>query len=754
MGNKGTGLSDAERIGECSMPAKTIWVLDIQYKNNRQPKSVMIHLFKFYRANTALACTDILIGYLAINTKDQLEFIVTARDLLRLAGHNLESKTDYFSNYRNWGFPKGGNSYHWAGTNERYRLYRGNGVSVVWDYFSKGRQSFNTFQNPSGRCYSTGLQKVTNPEVNQEIECSYKQLFDINIYKSAYQTLKSKPGNMTKGADNETLDGISLSWGERVIKQMKDRDFQFKPSLRIYIPKANGKMRPLGIPTPKEKIIQQAIKLIIESVYEPIFLNTSHGFRPNRSTITAVYEVRKWNGITWMIEGDIKGYFDNIDHQLLATLLKKQIKDPNLIDLYWKLVKAGYVNDGYFTRSNLGVPQGGVLSPLLSNIYLHEFDVFMEDLTKKYSDLNKRVSKYNPEYLKIRKLISNIEANENLNPEQREELKNLKTKLIKIPSVIRDDSTATRVYYNRYADDWVIGVSGSLSFTKKIKEEVKEFLNNTLLLTLSEEKTKITHLETDKVKYLGFLVSRRKRKYTESQLSTVKSTQVTRRPSYASVIIEAPITHLVDKLVEQGYAYGGQTPKPKAMTKWIFMKPEDIVLSYNAVIRGILGYYNSVENRNQFSYILWILKFSAAFTLARKLNLSPKQIWKKYGNPITINYTVKETKRSIKLYQPNTLSRDRTFKLGNYFNFDPFSVKYFAVRSQHFWDQDCLLCGESEDIQMHHVKHIKKGKTEGFTQIMKQLNRKQIPVCTNCHTKIHSGKYDGIALNKLINTKP
>jgi hypothetical protein len=186
------------------------------------------------------------------------------------------------------------------------------------------------------------------------------------------------------------------------------------------------------------------------------------------------------------------------------------------------------------------------------------------------------------------------------------------------------------------------------------------------------------------------------------------------------------------------------------------MKPEDIILRYNAVIRGILGYYLSVENRNQFSYILWILKFSAVFTLARKLNLSPKQVWKKYGNPITVHYTVgkKETKRTIKLYQPNTLSRDRTFKLGNYFNFDPFSVKNFAVRSQHLWDQDCLICGESEDIQMHHVKHIRKGKTEGFTQIMKQLNRKQIPVCTSCHTKIHSGKYDGIALNKLINTKP
>ena len=113
----------------------------------------------------------------------------------------------------------------------------------------------------------------------------------------------------------------------------------------------------------------------------------------------------------------------------------------------------------------------------------------------------------------------------------------------------------------------MIGISGSLSFTQKIKEEVKEFLNNTLLLTLSEEKTKITHLETDKVKYLGFLVSRRNRRYTESQLSTVKSTQATRRPSYASVIIEAPITHLVEKLIEQGYAYGGQKPKPKAFTK-------------------------------------------------------------------------------------------------------------------------------------------------------------------------------------------
>jgi len=188
---------------------------------------------------------------------------------------------------------------------------------------------------------------------------------------------------------------------------MKDRTFQFKPSERVFIPKKNGKMRPLGIPTPKDKVIQEAIKMILQSVYEPTFMDSSHGFRPKRSTKTAVFEVRKWNGITWMIEGDIKGYFDNIDHQVLADLLSKKIKDQNLIDLYWKLVKAGYVNDGKHTRSHLGVPQGGVLSPLLSNIYLHEFDVFMQDLIERYTK-DTRVSKNNPEYVRLRKEIKKI----------------------------------------------------------------------------------------------------------------------------------------------------------------------------------------------------------------------------------------------------------------------------------------------------------------------------------------------------------
>jgi len=672
MGNKGTGLSEAEKLGECSMPAKVVWVFNFQHKKNHQPTSVMIILYKFYRANTALAILGNFTCYLVIYAKDQLKYITTTRDSLQLVGQNLKSKTDKYSNNKNWGFPKGGNSYLWARTTEWNRnkqLSHGNGVSVLWGPSSKGRQSSNLFQNLSDRYYSTGENKITKPEIKRElsvaIECSYKQLFDINIYKSAYQKLKSNPGNQSEGTDNETLDGISLEWAQDVINQMKDRNFQFKPSLRIYIPKNNtsGKLRPLGIPSPRDKIIQQAIRMILESVYEPIFLNTSHGFRPNRSTTTAVFEVKKWTGITWMIEGNIKGYFDNIDHHILASLLKKQIKDPNLMDLYWKLVNAGYVNDGNLTRTNLGVAQGGVLSPLLSNIYLHEFDIFMNSLIEKYSNWDNRVSKANPTYIRLRKNITRLEVIEDLDEATKKVLLDLKATLIKTPSVIRDASTATLIYYNRSADDWVVGISGSLNLAKTIKEEIKDFLNNTLKITLSEEKTKISHLESEKVKYLGFLISRRKRRYTESQIYTVKAgkgkTKINRRPSDTTVIVEAPIKTLINKLVELGYAWKGDKPKPRAVTKWIFMKPEDIILRFNSVIRGILGYYYAVENRNQFSYILWLLKFSAVFTLARKLNLSPKQIWKKYGNPVTINYIRKDEKRSIKLFNPKTLSRDR-----------------------------------------------------------------------------------------------
>jgi group II intron reverse transcriptase/maturase len=748
MGYKGIGLSDAERLGECSMPITVLWENPMYFENEYQPKSVMVCLYTFIWVSTALVSINRDIrNYLIIFIKVQLISISTTRRSLQLVGQNVKPKTEDIGSCRNWGFPKGSNSYLLNG-NEGGCKTIGNGGFVVMSNH-EGNQLSNFCLLPAGRrFYSLDNKQKINPEIKQDIEISYKQLFELDIYKSAYQSLKSKPGNMTPGTDKETLDGISIQWAADVIKSMKDRTFQFKPSERVYIPKNNGKLRPLGIPSPRDKVTQEAIRMMFQSVFEPIFLDTSHGFRPKRSTTTAVFEVRKWNGVTLIIEGDIKGFFDNIDHQILANLLMKKIKDKNLIDLYWKLVNAGYVNDGKFTKSHLGVPQGGVLSPLLSNIYLHEFDLFMKDLMEKYTDSTK-VSKANPVYVKLRRDIKKLANQGAINEQERNTLAKLTGRLKKTPSVIRTKNTGTRVYYNRYADDWLIGITGDLEFAKKIKEEVNNFLKDVLKVELSQDKTKITHITQDKVNYLGFLISRRSRVYSESQISYVESTGTTWRPSNVSIVIEAPIEKLMLKLIEQGYAWE-KDRMPKAMTKWIFLNPEDIIRRYNWVIRGILEYYKSVENRNQLGRILWILKFSAVYTLSRKLNISSKKVWKKYGNPIKIKFMTGKTEKSITLFSPETLKRDRTFKLQDYFNFDPFNVTMYTLRSNHVWDMDCLVCGAKDNVEMHHVKHIRKGDIKGFTKIMQILNRKQIPVCRDCHMKIHRGTYDGISLNKLV----
>lgn len=754
-GNKGTGLSDAERLGEWSMPVKVIWGEFSISENDYQPTSVMVCLYMFIWVSTALIQNGrFKMDYLIIFFKVQLKNISAIKRSLQQVGQNIRPKTDNDVLYKNSGFPKGRKPYLWFKNTRGWNIIGNGGFVVVNNH--EGNQLYNLCLLPAGRrLYSLDTKQKVNLEIKQDIELTYKQLFDVNIYKAAYQSLKSKPGKLTPGIDNETLDAISLRWAEKVREEMKDRTFQFKPSKRVYIPKRNGKLRPLGIPTPKDKIVQEVIRMMIQSIYEPIFLSCSHGFRPKKSTITAVFEVRKWNGVTWVIEGDIKGYFDNIDHQILANLLSKKIKDQNLIDLYWKLVKAGYVNNGKYTRSHLGVPQGGVLSPLLSNIYLHEFDVFMQDLIWRYSDNNK-VSKNNPEYQRLTRSIQKLANLDEINQQDKETLARLSDELRKTPSVLRTKDTGKRVYYNRYADDWIIGVTGDLEMAKKFKDEANNFLRETLKLELSQEKTKITHMTQHKVHYLGFDISRRSRIHTESQKSyasrSVESSGIIRRPTNASVVIQAPMEKLIQKLVEQGFAWKKDL-MPKAITKWIYLNPEDIIRRYNWVTRGIMEYYKSVENINQLGRVIWILKFSAVNTLARKLNISPKQVWKRYGNPITIKFTTGNTDKRITLYEPKTLKRDRVFKLNDYFNFDPFNVTSFALRSNHIWEMNCLICGEIEYVEMHHVKHIRKGEAKGFTKVMQNLNRKQIPVCRDCHMKIHKGEYDGISMNKLINNK-
>jgi group II intron reverse transcriptase/maturase len=537
--------------------------------------------------------------------------------LLRRAEPRFSPKTLVKPNHWNSGLAKG------------RKPYVNGDFIVARKYSSKGSQPKTSAQpGVDDKTYTPG-ETVTQSVLGADIEVgSYRTLLKPTVYKIAIDIIKSKKGNTTPFIykDKATLDGIGTTWIDKTIGSMKTRNFQFQPAVRKYIPKPNGKLRPLGIPTPKDKVVQQAIRLIIEPLFEPHFLNTSHGFRPNRSAHSALKDIRSWTGITWMIEGDIKGCFDNVDHHVLERLLKKRIKDPNLISLYWKTVNAGYVNNGTLEPHNLtGVPQGGVLSPFLSNVYMHELDVFVEGLKAKYNrSSNRRGSIQNPEYTAILKQLRELRAKGDGKAIRKAELEREN-----ISSVIR---TGTRIYYVRYADDWVIGVRGPRSLAVKVKEEVETFLREKLNLELSREKTTITHLPTNQAFFLGCIIRRHGLKNTQG-LIRKRGPQRIRR-SNTRIILECPIERIVSKLKEQGYAHGADG-KPKAVTKWIYMKPEEIILRYNGVIRGYLNYYSVANNCNMLRQITWILSFSAVFTFARKWNISPKKVFKKLGNPPT-----------------------------------------------------------------------------------------------------------------------
>jgi len=203
----------------------------------------------------------------------------------------------------------------------------------------------------------------------------YRLLYRPELYEVAYQRIKSKPGNMTAGSDGSTLDGFSYQAITDLIGSIRDESFQFKPARRTFIPKANGKMRPLGISSPRDKVVQEVLRLILEAIYDSprgaYFLDCSHGFRPNRSCHTALREFSsQWTGMTWIIEGDIKSCFDEIDHHTLVGLLRKKIADGRFLNLIWKALRAGYLWGKERRDTLTGSPQGSIISPILANVYL------------------------------------------------------------------------------------------------------------------------------------------------------------------------------------------------------------------------------------------------------------------------------------------------------------------------------------------------------------------------------------------------
>ena len=351
-------------------------------------------------------------------------------------------------------------------------------------------------------------------DLEYKFERLYRILFNEEMYYIAYQRIYAKQGNMTKGVDGKTVDGFSISHIEQLIDTLKNETYQPKPSQRVYIPKKNGKMRPLGIPSFMDKLLQEVIRMILEAVYEGSFENTSHGFRPQRSPQTALSSIQKsFNGTKWFIEGDIKGFFDNIDHEVLIAILSERISDNRFIRLIRKFLNAGYVEDWVFHKSYSGTPQGGIISPILANIYLDKFDKYIKEYITKFNKGKRRKDNPIAKQLGHRKAKLVEKLRNTIDETKRKQLfarirETVKERL-KYPAGDEMDDSIKRLKYIRYADDFLIGVIGSKQDCIQIKEDIKQFMADKLKLELSDEKTLITNARKH-AKFLGYDVFVRK----------------------------------------------------------------------------------------------------------------------------------------------------------------------------------------------------------------------------------------------------
>jgi group II intron reverse transcriptase/maturase len=583
----------------------------------------------------------------------------------------------------------------------------------------------------------------------------YRLLYKPDLYILAYERIKSKPGNMTRGTDGATLDGFSLNQIDALIEELRTEQFRFQPSRITFIPKPNGKLRKLGIPCVRDKIVQEALRLILEAIYDSpfgsYFHTSSHGFRPNRSCHTALHEFRtKWSAVNWIIEGDIRACFDELDHTVLVSILYKKIHDERFLNLIRKLLNAGYMDlHGEQKASLVGSPQGGILSPILANAYLHELDEFVESLRSTFEQ-GKRKQR-NPVYQQLSHQKSRMVKRGETKTKAFQQISQL---MRTMPTLQVNDPGFIRIKYLRYADDWIVGIWGSHALAEHIKQEIKTFLHQHLRLTLNEEKTRITHARTEEALFLGTTLKIGGGKEAKLALQTnMWGKKFKRRSTGWETIMKAPLPKLLKRLSDRGFCTTEGRPIPKS--GWAYLDVEQLILLYSSINRGIQNYYRFTDNWAQIQHIQYILQYSLAMTLGRKFKISTPKVFKRFGKHLT--YTIKDKagieKKTVAFYLNHDWTKNRdAFQTSKTPDIDLIRTE-MAMRSRSNLAKPCSICGATRDttpIVMHHVRHIRKLSSKrpasGFNRILRMLNRKQIPVCKACHENIHRGKYDRLKL--------
>ncbi len=572
------------------------------------------------------------------------------------------------------------------------------------------------------------------------LERVYKLLFNKDLYLLAYGRIYRNKGAMTHGVTDETPDGMSLEKIDAIIETRRYERYQWLPARRTYILKKNGKKRPLGMPVWSDKLVQEVIRLILDAYYDPQFSERSHGFRPKRGCHTALREVyHTWLGTAWLIEGDISQCFDKLNHELLLEILSEQIHDGRFIKLMRELLDAGYMEEWTFNKTLSGVPQGGIVSPILSNILLDKLDKYVEnDLIPKYT---KGVTRgLNHEYDRL--MNRSRYHRQRGNVEKAEELRKQAQTL---PSRDANDPDYRRLKYVRYADDFLLGLNGPKSEAEEIKQALRDFLRQELKLELSEEKTLITHAKSEAAKFLGYEVT----VIQDDQKRFISEKGRDRRSINGKIGLRVPKEVLEAKC--KSYMRSGH-----AVHRAALLQESDftIITAYQLEFRGIAEYYRQAYNLASLQKLKWVMEYSLLKTLANKFRMPLPKVVKKYRAETVVDgkkYKVlqiriprQDKKPLVATWGGVSLSWDIKATLED----QPLTVKRgnHSELVQRLLAGYCELCGATENVEVHHVRAMKdlhtypgRAKPE-WVKRMIALKRKTMPLCRTCHEDVTNGR--------------